>query len=122
MPWDPPGPIDDMMIAALPYPTAQRLLRGALVPNASYRVTCEWHGAGPDGDPDRGSFALVQEGGPLEGLVGERVQITYRRVSIFALVKDTADLDDPISVTRTLFARLAVLSGDSLPVVVEVVA
>lgn len=123
MPWEPQGPVDDMTLAALPFPTAQRLLSGVPLRGTARRAVCEWHGPGARGDERLGSYAMVREGSGLEELVGERIRVRFRRLSVFAYVhRATDDLDDDMSLARMLYARLAPLSETNLAVLVEVVS
>lgn len=121
MPWNPPGPVDDMTLARLPFPTAQRLLSGAVVRGSLVRTYCEWHADSDDGDPELGSFCMARVGGPLENLVGERLRIRYGTKTVYAYCHRAAALDDDLSLTRSLFARLGNLSATHLHVSVEVI-
>jgi hypothetical protein len=121
MPWNPPGAVDDLMLAQLPFPTAQRLLAGAAVRGSRERVLAEWHGTSADGDTIQGSLAMVNPDGPLADLVGERIKVTFQTRSVIAYVHKSGQLDDDLSLTRTLFARLARLDATNISVLVEVV-
>lgn len=120
MPWNPPGPVDDLTLAQFPYPTAQRLLAGSVERGSRRRALAEWHGTSPDGDPLVGSLAMVNPNGALADLVGERIKVTYQGRSVFAYVHRSSALDEDLSLTRTLFARLARLDATNIAALVEV--
>lgn len=111
---------DDMTIAALPFYEAQALLVAAPDPSTRVLASLEWYAAGPDGDPNRGSFAMVNDSGPFAGLVGERVLIVFGARSVLAYVLKTDALDEDIAVTRRLFMALAPLDTTSVQVAVTV--
>jgi hypothetical protein len=120
--WEFKGPVEDMIIARLPFPEAQDQLRGAVESKSRTLASCEWHGANSNlGDPERTSFAMVNENGPLTGLVGERIAVSFGARQVFAYVHRSAALDSDLSVTRRLFMALAPLSTTSLDVTVGVV-
>ncbi len=119
--WSFKGPVDDTVLASLPFCEGQAHLRGATQVAALF-ATCEWHGGGAAGDPARPNFAMVAPGGPLSELVGERVQLTHNGKSVLAYVHRASDtVDTAISVTRRLFLALAPLSLTSIDVTVRVV-
>lgn len=123
MSWEPQGPIDDMTIAGLPFPTAQRLLAQGRVRHDTILTThAEWHADGPDGEPNQRSHCVARLGGPLEHLVGERLKIRHGRATIYAYCHRTFDVDDDLSLARNLFLRLAPLAQTNVSVLVEVVA
>jgi hypothetical protein len=118
--WDPPGPVEDVALARLPFPTAQRLLARPVVRGSARRTRTEWHGNSGAGDPELGSFCMARVGGPNEDLIGERLRVRYGTRAVYAVCHRAADLDEDLSLTRTLFARLTRLDTTSLPVIVEV--
>lgn len=115
------GPVDDFTLGRLPFAESQAQLRGPAETRSAKLATAEWHGAGPEGDPERVSFAMVDEEGPLANLVGERVLVRHGTKQVYAYVHRSAALGSEISVTRRLFMALAPLATTQLPVVVSVV-
>jgi hypothetical protein len=108
-----PADLPDMELARLPYAEAQASLGGPGPALGVVSASLGWHGTLVD--PERGSFAVVREGGPLERLLGERVLLTYRASgvsrSVVAYVHNkTSAVEDDISLTRALFTRLAPLA------------
>jgi hypothetical protein len=77
MTYTPPVDAADEYLAGLPWDQAQLALgRGAPISTSRRTAVCGWHG--PSVDAETGAFAIVRSDGPLAGLVGERLQITYR--------------------------------------------
>jgi hypothetical protein len=115
---------DDLYYARLPFDRAQAALDTAKTDPASLRAAnLSWHGDLTD--PERGSFALVNRGGPLDDLVGDRVQIIVGRGTdvqrrVVAYCHADADLISDISVTRRLFLALGILGDEQPTVEVEV--
>lgn len=110
------------VIAALGFPDAQLLLAGELQ-DTTYETTTSWHGTVVDAS--RGSFAVVLAGGALDGLVGERVQVTSKTHNLSVIVYVTAkvaSLDADISLARRAFAAIELLSADFLDVHLQVIA
>lgn len=110
--------------AGLPFAEAQALLARGGRDGAGRRTTLGWHGSASD--PTVGSYALVSPDGELAGTAGRVLRIARADGggggSIYALVlSDQADIEDPVTVTRTLFQRLALASDYDVPVSVEVV-
>jgi hypothetical protein len=109
--------------ARLPFGEAQAVL-GSTGPikGSAQSALCGWHGQSLH--PETGSFVLVNENGPLAGLVGDRLKITLRdrpspaAVVAYCIGRDA--LDDDLSLTRRLFLQLALLSSTNIPVTVEV--
>lgn len=123
--WQPPSVgVDDFYRARLPFPEAQAAF-AALGPRASSSqlATVGWHGSNVDAE--RGSFAIVQSGGPLDELVGRRIRITTRakgvRRTVYAFVHSEADVMQDMTVTRRLFQALAPLGEREALVTVETV-
>jgi hypothetical protein len=81
-----------------------------------------WHGLRTD--PERGAVALVQQGGALTDLVGERIRLrdplTHREIFVFVNDEMVLAEDEDLSVTRRLFLALAPLWRTSVDVRVEV--
>lgn len=113
-----PADADDLYIGALPFAEAQARLgqhgNDGIDPVVA---SVGWHGTITD--PDRGSFAIVQTGGRLAGLLGSRVKITVGGESVFALVKSEADVLQDITVTRRLFQQLGILSDTEVQATVS---
>jgi hypothetical protein len=124
VPWEEPAE-DDMYLGRLPFPEAQRVFaRGGPVPGRRYRTGAGWHGTNTD--PERGSFAAVRAGGPLEGLLGERVRVTrlsaVGEASVYAYCHTVAAVAEDISLTRRAFLAVALPAEDEIDVTVEVIA
>lgn len=121
MTWVPPAGATEEYYASLPFATAQaKLAETAPNPMTWQLVTCEWHGTRVD--PNRGSFAVVRADGPLAGLVGERLRVSFGGREVFVYVVATRAIDDDLSLARRAFAALAVLSTETLNVGVEVMS
>lgn len=120
--WKPPENMDDFYYARLPFAESQEIFSvGSLAISPIFNVDCGWYGQ--DLDDELGAFAIVQEGGKYESLLGERVQIRRRDDStrvVHAFVHDRYPLLEPIAVTRRLFLALGYLAADSFPVSVRV--
>lgn len=110
-------------LARLPFELAQQQLE-TVERGDAVLTTLGWHGTDIDPRCIDASFAVVKAGGPLAGNVGERVRISSRRGSrgpVFAyIVAESADIPDPITVTRRAFQEFDHLTADDVPVVVEV--
>lgn len=121
--WMAPGPVDDALLAGLPFPTAQRVLGGSVVRGSAVRTSAEWHADGPNGYPELGSYAIAREDGPLTELIGERLRVSYQARSVYAYCyRGAEELDEDLSLTRSLFVRLGLLDRTALAVTVEVVS
>jgi hypothetical protein len=124
-PYFPPDTEDDFYFARLGFPDAQAALSVEAPDPRSRRLThATWHGTYLDAETQGSSFAIVQTGSELEGLVGDRIRLKFGQRSVVAFVhRDTdLDLDDDeieISISRRLFAELAPLSTERLFVLVE---
>lgn len=119
--WEWKGPVDDMLIARLPFDEAQAQLRAPARTSTAVLAPVEWHGSSEYGDPEVGSFAIVDEDGPLAGLVGDRVQVSFEGRAVFAYVhRSGVLLDAQISLTRRLFHALAPLSTTVIDATVAV--
>ena len=123
--WEPP-PAEDIYYAQLPFLEAQvKLGKDSPLPNPKYLAVVGWHGTKLDGE--RGSVAIVQTGGRLRDLVGERVKVTVREGmrtrSVVGFVHNEAELydDTEISLPRRSFMALGNLALDSLKGTVEVI-
>jgi hypothetical protein len=130
MTYTPPVDATDEYLAGLPWDQAQlALARGAPIGTSRRTAVCGWHG--PSVDAETGAFAIVRSDGPLAGLVGERLQITYRAgtrertIAVYAhdeqgFGQDASDED--LSVTRRGMLALAPLAWDPITVDVAVLA
>jgi hypothetical protein len=109
-------------VARLPFQEAQAGLRQPGRVGPPIFTTLGWHGQGTDATA--GSYALVSPDGPLAGTAGSvlRVSPLDGADPVYAYVlSDQADVDDPLTVTRNLFLRIALAATYDLPVLVEVV-
>jgi hypothetical protein len=115
----------DLYYSRLPLPEGQAVLGSTgIVKRSAIPVQLGWHSTFTD--PEMGSNALVRDGGPLMGLLGERIRITTHGKAAAAVVyayvhgvMPAASLED-LSVTRLLYSQLSSLSDDNVKVVVEV--
>lgn len=127
-PWTAPTNLDEFTYARLPMAEAQKVFKTTPPVFGSGIVSqaC-FHGTGLD--PERGSFAVVQAGGILDALVGERVKITRTsfgvKRSVLAYVHNSLLIDDvggvtpDLSLPRRVWAQLALLGDDMVEVIVE---
>lgn len=123
--WQPPAETD-LYLANLGFQSAQSSLSGVGDPRTKQRSYATWHGTFLDPEPQGASLAIVQSGGPLAGLVGERVKVTgasRRSVIVYVHRETDLDLDDDtqISLSRRAWQALAPASDDTLLVTTEVV-
>lgn len=112
--------VADELLAALPFPDAQRALMGPPDPREKWsNVPCGWHGTYQD--PELGAFAIARVGGPLEDLIGERLLVTYhgRQLAVYCHAVD--DVAEDLSLTAQGFLRLALLATDEIRVKVAVI-
>lgn len=102
------------------FPDAQSALAGARLELRAGLPNCGWYGTSIS--TERGSFALVNRGGPLEDLVGDRLRITEpnsgRQVIVYCFATEQLDYD--IHLTRRAYAALSLLAVDRIAVQVEV--
>lgn len=73
---------------------------------------------------ERGAFAIVDQAGPLAGLVGDILRIVNRDRNGFVYCVGATDLsaqEYDIALTRSAWARIAPLAEEEIAVVVEVV-
>lgn len=126
MPADPLG--DDLFLPAEPeilaarqgFPDAQIDLAGTAILRRPGLPTCGWYGTKVS--VERGSFALVNRGGPLEDLIGDRLKLTYKGRCVFVYCFGSEELLYDIHITRRTFAALELLAVERIDVIVEVVA
>lgn len=106
--------VEDLHLGRLPWWEAQATFAGAVPLEEA--ATCGWHGTVLSSET--GAFALVNLGGPLTGLIGDRVRV--RKVDnpsgVFVYVLGEAELEDDLSLTRRAFLALAPLADDYLTV------
>jgi hypothetical protein len=98
---------------------AQRSLEGVTEARIGAFHTCGWYGT--EVNDERGSFALVDEAGPLADLIGDRLRIRYDRREVYVYCFGSTDLPVDVAITRRAFARLDLLAKDEINVIVEVV-
>jgi hypothetical protein len=122
--WAAPEREIEMWYARLAFPESQAVFSSTARSGESRLAVCSWHGTRLD--IERGAFVVVQVGGKLDDWVGERVRVALRgrtllERAVYGLVHNAAELDerDDLSVTRRLFAALAVPSLDRVDVTVE---
>lgn len=116
-PWETPVAAD-LDLGRLGFPSAQEALSAGLGALDTYSATCGWHGYAFH--PERGSFAIVKDTGPLVSLLGERVRITYGDEVVVAYVIDSGDTVEQVTVTRRLYMELTAAATDEIDVTVEV--
>lgn len=119
----------DLYYSRLPLPEAQSIL-GVGGPQVGTRrlVSVGWHDTFID--PEMGSAALVRDGSDLVDLfLGERVRVTRQQVTkprtVVAYVHNVADanaFDWDLSLSRRLYAQIALLANETVPVIAEVIA
>jgi hypothetical protein len=122
--WSPPANEFEMVLGRLPFLEAQKTFsETSPVTSTARNATLSWHGARLD--IERGSFAIVGEGGPFEDLLGERVVIETTLAGktrrVYAYVHNLAGSSEfvgDLTVSRRLFEQLAPLGLDSLLVTV----
>jgi hypothetical protein len=120
-----PAPLaDEFYYARLPFYEAQlKFSESSPVHSSALQAKVSWHGTGLD--VERGSFAVVQLGGIFDDWIGERIKITSRAAkgeqsrSAICFVHNYADIDEPVSVPRRVFAALAPPGLDSIIATVE---
>jgi hypothetical protein len=110
----------EILAARQGYTDAQEDLFGTPIERRPGLPSCGWYGTSVSAE--RGSFALVNRGGPLEDLIGDRLKLTYGDCSTFVYVFGSDDLDYDIHITRRAFAALELLAVERIDLIVEVVA
>jgi hypothetical protein len=123
--WEPPAETD-LYLANLGFQSAQSALSGVGDPRTKQRAYATWHGTFLDPEPQGASLAIVQSGGPLSGLVGERIKVTsasQRSVVVYVHRETDLDLDDEtqISLSRRAWQALAPAGDDTLLVTTEAI-
>jgi hypothetical protein len=111
-----------VLIARRCFADAQSLLQNA--PQLE-RITGTWETGWYDTSlsPEVGSFAIVNPGDSLAGLVGRVIRVSAQERACFVyVVGSEASLLRPIALQRRAFLALGLLSKTSLTTVVEVVS
>jgi hypothetical protein len=109
----------EILAARQGFADAQRDLAGVAVERMPGLPSCGWYGTAVSAE--RGSFALVNRGGPLEALIGDRLKLTYGDCSVYVYCFGSEDLDWDIHITRRAFAALELLAVDRIALIVEIV-
>jgi hypothetical protein len=127
VPYAPPTQEFEFYYARLPFHESQSVFGSTSVKPATEQIVqMGWHGTALD--PERGSFAVVDENGPLAGLIGERVKITRltgKRAVVYAWVYNSMSLPEvtnqaiDLSVPRRLWMAMALPGDDVMRVLVE---
>jgi hypothetical protein len=99
---------------------AQAALADTAIERLSGLYGCGWYGTNTS--RERGSFGLVNRGGPLEELVGDRVKLTAGDYSVNVYLFGSEALDHDIHITRRAFAAVSLLAVDRIDVIVEVLS
>lgn len=121
--WQEPANVDDFYLGRLPFHESQRAFgEGGPVASPVFHVNCGWHGT--DLDDETGAFAIVQEGSPLEVLIGERLRISrvdkFDAGQVYVFCHNRFPVVDEISVPRRMFLALGYPAADNFRVKVEV--
>lgn len=124
--WQAPT-LEDADYARYGFGTAQAVLAGPADPRTRRIAVAGWHGTYLDPEPQGASLAVVQSGGDLSDLVGERLLVRAedgRSVVVYVHRETDLDLDDgtQISLTRRAWQAIATLATDSLLVTVETIS
>lgn len=110
----------EVLAARLGYPDAQVELAGTPYWRATGLPGVGWYGT--DVSAETGSFGLVNIGGPLESLIGDRLKLTYRGRSAFVYVFGSDYLIEDLHITRRAFAALELLAVGRIGCIVEAVS
>lgn len=116
----------EIMHARRSFRDAQAALDGGAIetlpgPTRAAPWTCGWYGSSISGE--RGSFALVNKGGPLDPLlIGDRLRLTFGRRSVVVYCYSAENLDWDIHITRRSFAALEFLAVERIGVAIEVLS
>jgi hypothetical protein len=112
------------MIARMGWLDAQEFLAGTVLSIPTFDVTATWHGTVVDAN--RGAFAIVRRGGPLAGLVGERIRVStlgaQPRSCLVYVWAALPSLEQDMSLARRAYAALDLLAKDTSDVHIEVLA
>jgi hypothetical protein len=115
-----PGPTVTLLSARRAFPVAQQLLAGVPILTPPLDVSVGWYDTALD--PERGSFAVVAEGGEHEDLIGEVIAVTYRGRSVNAYVLGARGISTEFALQRRAFLAIAVPSTESVQAQAEVLA
>lgn len=110
----------EILDARLGFADAQAALADAPLERLTGLYGCGWYGTSVS--RERGSFGLVNVGGSLEDLVGDRVRITARDKSVIVYIVGSYALEHDIHITRRSYAAVTLLAVDRIDVTVEVLA
>lgn len=114
--WAEPQGELEVWYARLPWPESQQVFYQSPKLNPTVQsARVAWHGTALN--QERGAFAVVQAGGKLDPLVGERVCVKVERVAgpeVYVYVHDVADIEQDISLPRRAFQELAFLGNDEI--------
>lgn len=115
--------IDAEDYASRAFPEAQRLLAGPSLPEIRRFIDMGWFDSDLS-DRAAGSFALVREGAGLDALVGEVVYCRHggpgQEKGVYVHVWDSVpEIPDDFVVSRRAFLYLALLSAETIPVLIE---
>lgn len=101
----------------LAFSASQRAFDGAVARRATEVRSVSWHGTLVH--PEDGAFAVARRG--LEDLVGEIVRVSWKGRSVLVYVIAPRGVPGDLSLSRAAFLRIAPLSADRVPAVVEVI-
>jgi hypothetical protein len=122
--WAPREGVGMDMIARMGWDDAQRFLASAVLTTPTFDVTTTWHGTVVDAN--RGAFAVVRRGGPLAGLVGQRIRVStpgnQPRSCLVYVWAAVPALEQDLSLARRAYFALDLLAKDTIDVHVEVLA
>jgi hypothetical protein len=112
----------EIMDARLAFPDAQTALDGVSDERGVIRYTCGWYGTKTH--PERGSFCIVNEAGPLVDLVGDRLKLHHddRVANVYCIGSRSIEEGQDIIVPRLVWTRLEILAEDTIEVTLEVLA
>ena len=99
---------------------AQGALGGVAAERMNDTYVCGWFGTGLV--EDRGSFAVVDEAGPLAELIGDRLRVIHGQRTVVVYCFGSTDLDTDLAIARRAFAAIELLAVEEITVEVEVLA
>lgn len=111
---------DEVVLARRSFATAQAGLAAYGAPRLiEQSVEASWHAEATH--EERGSFAVVREGGALTGLVGEVLRVSSAAGSVFVYCVAARDIPDELSLYRRAFLAIGGLFVETVDVAIEVV-
>jgi len=116
------APEPEILSARKGWPDSQADLGGIAVPFTGLVYLCGW--VDTRITEERGAFAVVNQTGPLAGLVGDILRIVNGQRSGFVYCVGATDLsvqEYDLAISRQAWARIEPLSTEEIAVVVEVV-